>query len=345
LRSRSFIFVVVFLVLLIGGAVGVYAYDHGHRQVIAKGVRIAGVDVGGLHPAQALARLRHRFLRPLARPVVASFHGQRFVLTARAARIGADLAGTVDEAVARSREGSILARVTRSLSGGTVHADLQPRIVYSHAAVVKLARRVGARLDRPAQDARVSFSGSSLGTVPSHTGMRVGEKRLVARVESVLRRRHGSRRVAVPADLVRPKVSTSQVAARYSTVVTIDRANFRLHLFKQLREVKSYPIAVGRQGLETPAGLYPVVDKQVNPSWHVPKSSWAGSLAGQVIPPGPRDPIKARWIGITGGAGIHGTEEAASLGSAASHGCIRMAIPDVIELYPQVPYGSLIYVA
>jgi lipoprotein-anchoring transpeptidase ErfK/SrfK len=102
---------------------------------------------------------------------------------------------------------------------------------------------------------------------------------------------------------------------------------------------------VGQQGLETPAGMYTVQDKQVDPSWHVPNSAWAGSLAGRVIPPGPDDPLKARWIGITGGAGIHGTEQVGSLGSAASHGCIRMAIPDVIALYDRVPYGSKIYVA
>jgi lipoprotein-anchoring transpeptidase ErfK/SrfK len=77
----------------------------------------------------------------------------------------------------------------------------------------------------------------------------------------------------------------------------------------------------------------------------VPNSAWAGSLAGRVIPPGPDDPLKARWIGITGGAGIHGTDQVGSLGSAASHGCIRMAIPDVIALYDRVPYGSKIYVA
>ena len=69
---------------------------------------------------------------------------------------------------------------------------------------------------------------------------------------------------------------------------------------------KSYPIAVGQQGLETPAGLYHVTDKQVNPYWHVPNSAWAGSLAGQVIPPGPSNPLQARWIGIADGAGIHG---------------------------------------
>jgi lipoprotein-anchoring transpeptidase ErfK/SrfK len=151
--------------------------------------------------------------------------------------------------------------------------------------------------------------------------------------------------VRVPAETVQPKVTSDRVAAKYPTVVTVDRAGFRLHLFKNLKLVKSYPIAVGRQGLETPAGLYPVQDKQINPVWHVPNSSWAGALAGKTIPPGPADPIKARWIGITGGAGIHGTTEIGSLGSAASHGCIRMAIPDVIDLFDRVPYGSMIYVA
>ena len=66
--------------------------------------------------------------------------------------------------------------------------------------------------------------------------------------------------------------------------------------------------------------------------------------AGQDIPPGPSNPIKARWMGIFEGAGIHGTEETYSLGSAASHGCVRMAIPDVEELYDQVEVGTPIYI-
>jgi lipoprotein-anchoring transpeptidase ErfK/SrfK len=99
------------------------------------------------------------------------------------------------------------------------------------------------------------------------------------------------------------------------------------------------------QGLETPAGLYHIQDKQVNPSWHVPNSAWAGDLAGKVIPPGPQDPIKARWMGFNGGAGIHGTDVLGSLGSAASHGCVRMAIPDVEALYDQVDVGTPVFVA
>lgn len=77
----------------------------------------------------------------------------------------------------------------------------------------------------------------------------------------------------------------------------------------------------------------------------MPNSAWAGSLAGQTIPPGPQDPLKARWMGIFNGAGIHGTDVLSSLGSAASHGCIRMAIPDVIALYAQTPLGTPVYIA
>ena len=71
---------------------------------------------------------------------------------------------------------------------------------------------------------------------------------------------------------------------------------------------------------------------------------WAGDLAGRIIPPGPDDPIKARWLGFYNGAGIHGTVEDWSIGHAASHGCIRMHIWDVEQLYDQVPLHTPIYV-
>ena len=143
---------------------------------------------------------------------------------------------------------------------------------------------------------------------------------------------------------VKPKVTTDQLAQQYPTFITIDRAAFQLRFWQNLKLVKTYTIAVGQAGLETPAGEYTIDDKQVNPSWHVPDSDWAGDLAGQVIPPGPADPIKARWMGFYNGAGIHGTDEISSLGTAASHGCVRMSISDVEELYDQVPLGTPIYI-
>ncbi len=58
----------------------------------------------------------------------------------------------------------------------------------------------------------------------------------------------------------------------------------------------------------------------------------------------PENPLKARWMGIYNGAGIHGTDARGSIGTNASHGCVRMAIPDVIELYDQVDVGTPIYI-
>ena len=141
-----------------------------------------------------------------------------------------------------------------------------------------------------------------------------------------------------------PKVTVHDLIKKYPNYIIVNRNAFQLRYYHNLKLTKSYPIAVGMQGLETPSGLYDIQWKQTNPSWYVPNSAWAGSLAGRVIPPGPDDPIKARWMGFWNGAGIHGTEETWSLGSAASHGCIRMSIPDVIELYDLVPMNTPIYV-
>jgi lipoprotein-anchoring transpeptidase ErfK/SrfK len=148
----------------------------------------------------------------------------------------------------------------------------------------------------------------------------------------------------VPTRVVRPRWTEAALAKRYPTFIVVSRETFTLRLFKHLKLARTFRIAVGQAGLETPAGLYEINDKQVNPSWYVPNSAWAGDLAGQIIPPGPSDPIKSRWLGFWGGAGIHGTDNVSSIGSAASHGCIRMTIPDVEALYPLVPLHTPIYV-
>jgi lipoprotein-anchoring transpeptidase ErfK/SrfK len=155
----------------------------------------------------------------------------------------------------------------------------------------------------------------------------------------------GARSVRARVRVVQPKVTTADLAGKYPRVVTVDRAGFRLRLFKDLKLAKTYRIAVGQVGLETPAGVYHVQNKAVDPAWHVPNSDWAGDLAGKVIPSGdPQNPLKARWLGIYDGAGIHGTADIGSLGTAASHGCIRMAVPDVEELYEEVPVQAPVYI-
>ncbi|MCW3063520.1 MAG: ErfK/YbiS/YcfS/YnhG family protein [Solirubrobacterales bacterium] len=342
---RPIILVVAVLAVLLAGAAGVYAYDHAQKDTIAKGIRVAGIPIGGLEADAAQARLAGQYVARLRKPIVVRYGSHRFRLSAKRAHVAADVRATVQDALARTRDGGLLSRAARELTGGRMHADLQPRVTFSRAAVTRFVARVARKLDRSPADASVTLGAASLATVPGRVGRKLDRPALEASVLAALGNASAPRRLKASVSTVRPKVSTRALARKYPAVVTVDRANFRLRLWKNLRLVKTYPIAVGMAGLETPAGVYHVQNKQVDPSWHVPNSAWAGSLAGQVIPPGPADPIKARWLGIFDGAGIHGTDNVGSLGSAASHGCIRMAIPDVIELYPQVPVGAPVYIA
>ena len=345
MHSRRIVIGLIVSAVLLIAVVGAWAFDHGKRDTIAAGVRVGGVDVGGMSAEAARATLRERLLDRLRQPVVATYRGRRVVLSARRAGVAVNVEQAVDDAVARSRAGSFVSRVAREVTGGSVDADVQPRVVYSRIAVAHFVAQVGDGFDRPPRDASIDFSPTSLEPVTGQDGITVERRPLRRAIVHALTTADAPHTVAVRARTVRPRVSTAELARKYPTVITVDRTSYRLRLWKDLKLVKTYTIAVGMAGLETPSGVYTINDKQVDPYWHVPNSDWAGDLAGQVIPPGPSNPIKARWMGIYAGAGIHGTTDVGSLGSAASHGCIRMAIPDVIDLYDRTPMGTTVYIA
>jgi lipoprotein-anchoring transpeptidase ErfK/SrfK len=340
---------VLLLVLVAVGAGGVYAYDHGRRDRIAKGVTVNGVPVGGLTVAQARAKVSSALLEPLRRKVVVRHAGVRYVLRPSAARVGLDVAGSVDRALAVSRSGGLLARTWRELRGGRVNQDVAAEVSFSKRSVSRLVARVTGRLDRPARDAAVDLEAGNVTPTPSHTGVAVKARQLRRAVVRTLLSTGPRHPVSVRTAVVQPKVTTEQVAAKYPAVLVLHRASFTLSLYKHLQLAKTYAVAVGMQGLETPAGLYHIQNKAVNPAWTEPNSSWvAPADRGKVVPGGtPENPLKARWLGIFDGAGIHGIDpsEYGTIGHAASHGCVRMRIPDVIDLYPQVPVGAPIYIA
>ncbi len=348
MRSKLFIGVSAVLALLCVLAGAVYAYDLGHRDHIAKGVRVAGIDVCGLTRDAAQRKLEGRLLGALHEPIVVRHGARRFTLGPRQAHVAADISGMVDEAVTRSRAGNIFTRTIRGLTGGRIHEDLTPRITYSKAAVTRLIHRVRAAVGRPAVDATLSFHPGGFSKVDGSAGLQVKAHRLRARIAAAIVNPSARRTFVAHTRRTAPKVTSADLARTYATLLIIDRANFQLRLYTRLQLTKSYDIAVGMIGLETPAGLYHIQNKAINPAWSVPHSSWTGSLAGKVIPGGtPENPLKSRWLGIFNGAGIHGIDpsEYGTIGHAASHGCVRMRIADVEDLYPRVPVGAPVYIA
>jgi lipoprotein-anchoring transpeptidase ErfK/SrfK len=331
-------------VLVVLGAVGAYAYDNSQKDKIADGVTIAGVDVGGLDADEAVAVVRRHLLAPLRHSLKVGFEGETWALPGAKLKVRADIDAAVERAVEESREGGFPTRLVRYITGGEVDKPLSAQVSYSKPAINRFVRRVADEVDREAVNASVSPSPEALEVVAGKAGRKLRDNRLTRELEDAVLDAAAPHTLVAHVHSVAPEVSRDEVAAEYPSYLTLDRGSFQLRLWKHLKLAKTYTVAVGQEGLETPAGLYHIQAMEENPSWHVPDSAWAGDLAGQVIPPGPDDPIKARWMAIFEGAGIHGTEETESLGSAASHGCVRMSIPDVEELYDQVEVGTPIYI-
>jgi lipoprotein-anchoring transpeptidase ErfK/SrfK len=341
---KTQIAVIVGVAVLVLGAVAAYAYDSSQDGKIAEGVTVGGVDVGGMSEAEAKRAVRRQLLAPLRHSLRVGYDGERWVLPGKTLKLHADVDQAVEEAIAESRDGGLPGRLVRYVTGGGVDEQLSADVTYSRPAVNRFVSEVADEIDREPKDATVEPSGESLGIAPAEYGRKLRDNLLTRQLNAAVLNAGADHTIAARTHSIKPEVTGSEVADEYPSYLTLDRATYTLRLWEHLKLAKTYTVAVGQEGLETPEGQYAIQEKEENPTWHVPESSWAGSLAGQDIPPGPSNPIKARWMGIFEGAGIHGTEETYSLGTAASHGCVRMAIPDVEELYDRVEVGTPIYI-
>ncbi len=334
--------------LLVALAVGAAVlYDHSQTDRLAAGIRVGGVAVGGLDRAEAARRLHAVAVAPQRRDLRVHTPAKTWVLTAAQLRVTADVDAALDRAVADSRRGWLGARVARSLGGGKVRETIALKTHYATGVLPRVVAEVAATNYVAPVDATVKPHADTLERVPARDGSRVDTGALFASLESAVQHRSRPADIDVVTKPVAAKVTGEQLAKKYPGYIVVDRKAHQLRFYKHLEPFKTWPIAVGRAGLETPSGLYDVQWREVNPPWHVPNSPWAGDLAGKTIPPGPDDPIKARWLAFDGGAGIHGIDpsEYSSIGHDASHGCVRMRIPDVISLYKRSPVGTPVFIA
>jgi lipoprotein-anchoring transpeptidase ErfK/SrfK len=326
------VFVVVILII-----------DGSREDVIDDGVRIGRVDVGGMQRDEARALVRRELRDSVVKRVRAAYDKRVFVLRPKIVRARLDVDASVDAALDRSNEGNPFSRV---LGPSDARGTVTPRVAFSRPAVEDFAARVAKRVNREARDADIDWRDGKLDRTRARPGVEVQQPRFVSTLAGAVSNPAAERTVKIPVKVTeRPDRTLQDLAKRYPTVIAIDRDSKQLRLYKHLQLEHRYPIAVGQGGNETTPGRYKIVEKTVDPAWHAPESDWAGELAGQTIPPGdPRNPLEARWMGFYDGQGIHGTADIASLGSAASHGCIRMSVPDVKELYGKVEKGTPVFV-
>ncbi len=133
--------------------------------------------------------------------------------------------------------------------------------------------------------------------------------------------------------LVSPS-SYGQTQSRRTLLISI--ADRKLALIENGAVKKVYPVAVGKNSTPSPTGSFFIVDRVTDPTYYHPS---------KVVAPGPHNPLGTRWMGLSEkGYGIHGTNAPKSIGKAVSHGCIRMAQPDLEEVFSQTRVGDVVLI-
>jgi lipoprotein-anchoring transpeptidase ErfK/SrfK len=301
---------------------------------IPPGAKAAGLDVGNLLLSEAAAVLQQHFGPAMAQTVEVRVAGRRL-------RAPMKSLGFVFDPLRTARRANIAARATPPAPDGTRPVDVPLYTTWNADKVQAFATKVDRKTRRRARNARLTITLRRLIRRKAKVGWSVNAKELKTAIEQTIQNPAAPRILRAERERVHPKVNFADLRRQYRTVITIDRAGFRLRLFKGLKLSKTYPIAVGLPGYPTPTGRYSITNKAVNPAWSAPDAPWAGAYRNEVVPGGSAEnPLKARWLGVVGGVGIHGTGASYSIGTRASHGCIRMYVADVIDLYPRVPVGT-----
>jgi lipoprotein-anchoring transpeptidase ErfK/SrfK len=281
------------------------------------GVTIAGVPVGGQTPADAEAAVRARF----SQPFTFTFRGR--VKRAAPWRVGE----SPDVA-------SALAKAAAAAPGTAVDLAVRVSSTRLRAYVARLAKV----WNRAPVNSRARLSGLRPVITRARPGFRIRRYATRLMIRGALPS-HVRGPLAVRYRTRRPRLTRSS----FGPVIVVRRGSHRLYLYRGSHFRRRFGVAVGMPQYPTPLGSFRIASMQRNPWWYPPATAWAAGASP--IPPGPGNPLGTRWMGLSyGGVGIHGTPDAGSIGYSASHGCIRMRIPDAERLFERVHVGTPVFI-
>jgi lipoprotein-anchoring transpeptidase ErfK/SrfK len=330
----------VFVVIGSGTAFAAYRYDHSTSETIMPGVKVAGIDLGDKTRAEALQLLDGRADERLSGPLVVKAAGNEWTITPKALGVTADIEGAVDRAIAVGDDLSFVSRLYHRLWDEPVEgASYKIGFSYDDAAIHDFVEQAYDEVAVDPVDAQISMVDGELVTERSREGLALKVDLAAHRIAHALSRHLTE--VEIPTKAVEPTVSTASLG---ETIVVDVSAN-TLQLYDGLKVVKEYRVATGTPGFPTPTGTFEIIDKKENPTWYNPDPTGWGAGMPESIGPGPSNPLGTRAMYLNApGIRIHGTWSSSSIGTAASHGCIRMLISDSEDLYPRIPIGTPVIV-
>jgi hypothetical protein len=284
--------------------------------VIADGVLIGSVDVGGMTADQATAAVRDVYLAPLV------VHVGRYGVTVATHRFYTDLG---------------LAPVVQQALTAPADTILPLTPTFSAQRIGKWVKALAKKTYRAPVAGRLLLRHNRPFFTHAHPGLAL--RRFPTRMMIEHSIVNGVRAV-----IVAPVRTLKAADVKSEPVIVIHRGVNRLYFYNGVRLVRVFPVATGQAAWPTPLGQFQVVVKQKNPWWYPPtQDSWAAGA--KPVPPGPGNPLGTRWMGLSApGVGIHGPSEPWSIGHTEPHRSIRMHIPSAHWLDNRVRIGTPVFI-
>lgn len=334
-RRAAIVLGIVFLLAFSGVAYATYDYDQAYAGKILPGTSIAGVDVGGLTRAEALAAVQGASKIQLDRNLVVSWDERSWTVTPRKLGAKSDAEQLVDEAVSTSENTNVLKKASMAVLGDQLSFERDLAITYPRQGVRGFVEGVASSLDREPTEASIDYSTGWVEIEPAKEGRKVVTKESRRRLHKALR--NGS-------DTVELSVKTQAPIGdpdRFDQVLLLRIGENKLYLYEDEKITHTFTVATGLPEYPTPTGIYEITEKRYMPTWVNPDPTGWGASMPTMIPPGPGNPLGTRALNWSAsGIRFHGTEATYSLGYNASHGCVRMAMGDVELLYDLVEVGT-----
>ncbi len=314
---------------------GTQDYFSDFQGRILPGTSVAGVDVSGMTPSRALQAVRADLSPKLNRRITLRYNDRNWSATPKELGASSNARAAVRRAVAASGSLSFTEQARMRWLDEDFSFSAPVTISYPKGPARQKVEAIAHQVNRKPVDASLDYSTGFVKIKPDHVGVQV----LVGKTHENLvhAMRNGSNNVDLSVQTQKPDTTT----AAYDDVLLVRIGENRLYHYEDGKVADSYPVATGQPAYPTPTGVFEITEKRYMPTWINPDPTGWGATMPESIAPGPSNPLGTRALNWSAsGIRFHGTLATYSLGTQASHGCVRMSMPDVEELYDKVDVGT-----
>jgi len=316
--------------------------DYQNRGIVPDGVSVAGTPLAGMTEQQARAAIKSAIDAPLARPLTVNVESAVYTLDPQSV-VTVDTDKMIADAYAPRRDATLVQRVGAQVTQDSPEVEVAPAYTIDTEALGSWIASIAVATNKKAISADVGIKNSKIVKTASATGRKLDVAKSTEALSKALSAEQAladadtARAVTLAVKTIKPKVTE----ANFGKYIVVRLSQRKIWLYNNGELEKTYRIAVGQPAFPTPQGEWKIVAKRYRPTWINPHNdAWSNSMPERIAP-GPGNPLGTRALNLdASGIRFHGTTSDGSIGTAASHGCMRMHMWDVEDLYPRVPMGT-----